>query len=132
MQLKHNDIIRSGPVEAAFLATDRGHFCPKEVHEFAYEDRPIRHRHVHISAPHIYASALETLELKEGMKFLCFGSGTGYFCTLAGHLVGPTGIVHGIEIFEDVVDFADERCKTYRISNNTEPTASSTESSPGA
>mmetsp|Transcript_27771 Transcript_27771/g.67541 ORF Transcript_27771/g.67541 Transcript_27771/m.67541 type:complete len:444 (+) Transcript_27771:212-1543(+) len=114
LQLKNNEIIKSPEVEAAFLATDRKHFCPKPMHKDAYDDRPIRHGHVHMSAPHIYASTLETLELKEGNKFLCIGSGSGYFCTLVGHLIGPTGIVHGIEIFEDVVRFAQDRQAVYR------------------
>jgi len=79
MQLKSNGIIKSPAVEASFIATDRKHFCPEEMEDYAYDDRPIRHQHVHMSAPHIYASALETLDLKEGCKFLCIGSGSGYF-----------------------------------------------------
>jgi len=115
MQLKGNGIIKSPEVEAAFLATDRKHFCPKEMAKFAYDDRPIRHGHVHMSAPHMYASSLESLDLREGDKFLCVGSGSGYFCTLVGNIIGPTGINHGIEIFKDVVDFANEKRLSYKF-----------------
>merc|ERR1712137_1311132 len=85
MQLKSNGIIKTAKVEAAFISTDRKHFCPPDVQKHAYEDRPVRHGHVHMSAPHIYASTLETLDLFEGAKFLCIGSGSGYFSTLVGH-----------------------------------------------
>eukprot|EP00465_Bigelowiella_longifila_P005988 CAMPEP_0185269738 /NCGR_PEP_ID=MMETSP1359-20130426/40674_1 /TAXON_ID=552665 /ORGANISM="Bigelowiella longifila, Strain CCMP242" /LENGTH=266 /DNA_ID=CAMNT_0027861049 /DNA_START=1 /DNA_END=797 /DNA_ORIENTATION=- len=115
MQLKGKGIIKSPEVEAAFLATDRKHFCPKEMERFAYDDRPIRHGRFHMSAPHIYASSLEILDLREGDKFLCVGSGSGYFCTLVGNIIGPTGINHGIEIFGDVVDFANEKCLSYEF-----------------
>lgn len=40
----------------------------------AYADRPFKHEHVHISAPHMYATVLEQLELCDGLSFLNIGT----------------------------------------------------------
>ena len=40
------------------------------------------------------------------MSFLNVGSGTGYLSTMAGMLIGPYGINHGIELHADNVDYA--------------------------
>ncbi len=37
------------------------------------------------------------------------GSGTGYLSTMAGLLIGPYGINHGIEIFPENVAYAQEK-----------------------
>lgn len=44
-----------------------------------------------------------------GMSFLNIGSGTGYFSCLAGYLLKRHGINHGIEIHDDLVQFARKR-----------------------
>ena len=44
-----------------------------------------------------------------GLSFLNIGSGTGYFSCLAGYIVNSTGTNHGIELHEDLVEFANER-----------------------
>ena len=41
------------------------------------------------SAPHMYALVLERMRLRPGMTFLSIGSGSGYLCNMAAHLVGP-------------------------------------------
>lgn len=72
---------------------DRGRFfLPGDI-EMAYKDiawrteleGPVK---LHLSAPCIYANALEYLELKEGNSFLNIGSGTGFFNTIVGYLIG--------------------------------------------
>ena len=44
-----------------------------------------------------------------GVSFLNIGSGTGYMSTMAGLLIGPYGINHGIELYAQNVEFAQER-----------------------
>ena len=77
-------------------------------------DRPIRVGDVHMSAPHIYGLALESLELGEGMSFLNVGSGTGYFSHLVASILGRSGVAHGIELHGSVVSHARERHEAFK------------------
>lgn len=47
------------------------------------------------------------------MSFLNIGSGTGYFSCLAGYILQAQGINHGIELHDDLVQFAKERVEEY-------------------
>ena len=47
------------------------------------------------------------------MTFLNIGSGTGYFSSLAGFMIKPHGVNHGIEIHNDLVEFARERVNDF-------------------
>ena len=56
-------------VEDAFRAVPRGAFVPLELQDEAYDDSPIRgDPHVHLSAPHMYATVLEALQLTPGKE----------------------------------------------------------------
>lgn len=48
-----------------------------------------------------------------GLSFLNIGSGTGYFSCLAGYILQAHGVSHGIEVYEDLVQFAKERVEEY-------------------
>ena len=74
----------------------------------AYADRPFKQGYVHISAPHMYATVLEQLELQPGHSFLNIGSGSGYFSCLVACMLGEGGLSHGIDINEDVVKHSQE------------------------
>jgi protein-L-isoaspartate O-methyltransferase len=117
----------------------------------AHADQPVRDGHLHISAPHIYGSVLEALDLtaatnhhyfqktqqQQPMTFLNVGSGTGYLSCLVAELLGPSGTCIGIEINQVVLDHcwsAVEAWKQSRIrmvdsnnnSNNNDETSSTT------
>lgn len=98
----------SPAVESAFRAVDRANFVPAEVKDEAYEDRPVRREFVHLSAPHMYATVVEALAFEAGQSFLNVGSGTGYLSAVVAHLLGPTGVNHGIDIFPELVELARE------------------------
>ena len=57
----------------------------------AYTDQPLKEGNVHISAPHIYGSVLEALDLQpnKSLRFLNAGSGTGYLTCIAASILGP-------------------------------------------
>jgi len=71
---------------------DRAHYCPDP--EYAYEDSPQSIGHAAtISAPHMHASAAESLLpfLKPGNRVLDIGSGSGYLTAVFAELVCPQG-----------------------------------------
>ena len=79
--------ISSRSIINAFEQTDRAHFLQRPEYQSmsediddVYQDMPLRHGIVHLSAPSIYGVALEALELEQGNTFLNVGSGTGCAC----------------------------------------------------
>jgi protein-L-isoaspartate O-methyltransferase len=62
----------------SYITVDRGFFVPEAIRPHAYEDTPLRANNgLHMSAPHIYGSIMDALDMKEGLSFLNVGSGTG-------------------------------------------------------
>ena len=63
----------------------------------AYADQPLKSGNIHISAPHIYCSILEALELhpKSSLSFLFIGFGTGYLSCIAAEILGSNSIHYG-------------------------------------
>ena len=55
-----------------------------------------------------------TIYMYIGISFLNIGSGTGYLSTMAGFLIGPYGINHGIEIYPENVDYAYDKLTEFR------------------
>lgn len=72
------------------MKVDRAHYCPEP--SYAYEDSPQSIGHAAtISAPHMHASAAESLlpYLKPGARVLDIGSGSGYLTAVLAELVYP-------------------------------------------
>lgn len=82
--------IRTINVEKVFRCVDRGLYFTDIHKHYAYRDAAWQSDHIHLSAPCVYATALECLELKPGNKFLNVGSGIGYLSTIAGLLLGKS------------------------------------------
>ncbi|KAJ8676720.1 hypothetical protein QAD02_012507 [Eretmocerus hayati] len=96
-KLKEAKIVQNDRVEAAMLAVDRAKYCHEPD---PYEDRPRRIGYnVNISAPHMHAYALSFLtdRLTSNAKALDVGSGSGYLTACMAHMVGPGGLVVGVE-----------------------------------
>ena len=84
--LKSCGSIRSKAIVKAFRDIDRGYFVAEQPPAHVYHDCPYREAGlVHLSAPSIYGTAIEALELRPGLSFLNAGSGTG--CETAGHTI---------------------------------------------
>jgi protein-L-isoaspartate O-methyltransferase len=81
--LAEMETLRSPHVIQAFRHVDRGFFVPEPDRATIYDDTPFRKPlggsdgALHMSAPHMYASSLETLEMEPGSghSFLNIGSG---------------------------------------------------------
>jgi len=103
-------VITSDHVENGFRRVDRKFFVPRGNESIAHSDQPLKQGNVHISAPHIYGSAIEALDLipNSALSFLNIGSGTGYISCVVAEILGPDSLNYGIELHDDVI----EHCKT--------------------
>ena len=86
-----------------FKQVDRGLFIPEDSRHLAYGDAPMRAGKVHVSAPHIYATVLQALNLDKELSFLNIGSGTGYFQCVVAAKLGVGSVVHGVELQPELV-----------------------------
>ena len=99
---------------------DRAHFVPKHSLEAAHSDQPLKVGNVHISAPHMYGSILESLDLeedsKEGLSFLNIGCGTGYLSCIVACVLGSKSknLNFGVEIYEDVIQHCHESVQKWK------------------
>ncbi|KAK1736274.1 protein-L-isoaspartate(D-aspartate) O-methyltransferase [Skeletonema marinoi] len=104
-KLKRFGVITSEHVEEAFRRVDRKFFVPAGNETLAHSDQPLKEGNVHISAPHIYGSAIEALDLVPNSctSFLNIGSGTGYVSAIVADILGPNSLNYGVELHDDVI-----------------------------
>mmetsp|Transcript_5011 Transcript_5011/g.7275 ORF Transcript_5011/g.7275 Transcript_5011/m.7275 type:complete len:552 (-) Transcript_5011:59-1714(-) len=104
-KLKRFGVITSEHVERAFRRVDRKFFVPAGNETLAHSDQPLKEGNVHISAPHIYGSAIEALDLVPNSctSFLNIGSGTGYVSAIVADILGPNSLHYGVELHDDVI-----------------------------
>lgn len=109
--MRVNGTIRTPAVNKAFLGTDRAYFVfdDEQDRPAFYVDMPLRQRFLHLSAPSIYATALEGLNLSEGLSFLNVGSGTGYLSSLASSILGHHAIHYALELKEELITYSREK-----------------------
>ncbi|CAJ1962717.1 unnamed protein product [Cylindrotheca closterium] len=114
--LKRFGLISSIAVENAFRNVDRSLFVPESDKQRAYSDQPLKDGNVHLSAPHIYCSVLEALELEADTSgsFLNAGSGSGYLTCLAASIMGPRSSYYCVEIHEDVIQHSTRAMECWK------------------
>ncbi|GLW67166.1 hypothetical protein Arub01_54090 [Actinomadura rubrobrunea] len=102
-------VIRTSAIEAAFRAVPRHRFLPGMPIADAYADRSVVTKCgsdgaplSSASQPTIVAQMLEQARPRPGWRVLEIGAGTGYNAALLHELVGGTGQVTTIEIYDDV------------------------------
>ena len=77
----------------AMRAVPRHEFVPECRHSSAYEDRPLPIGDGQtVSAPHMVATMVETLDLTDGERVLEVGTGCGYHAAVTGEAVGPDNV----------------------------------------
>jgi protein-L-isoaspartate(D-aspartate) O-methyltransferase len=98
---KKNGYITNSSIYDAFMKVPREEFVLEEDREHAYEDHPLPVlKNQTISAPHMCMLILSYGDFKPAQKVLEIGSGTGYQAALISELIGPKGLVYGIERHE--------------------------------
>ncbi|MBC7108258.1 MAG: protein-L-isoaspartate O-methyltransferase [Methanomassiliicoccales archaeon] len=87
-------------------------FVPEGIRRSAYIDTPLSIGEGQtISAPHMVALMVETLDLHPGMKVLEVGGGSGYHAAVMGELVRPDGHVYSVERIESLAERAKRNLK---------------------
>jgi len=104
-KLKQYGVIKSNHVEEGFRNVDRKLFVPVGNESIAHSDQPLKEGNVHISAPHIYSSAIEALDLvpNSSTSFLNIGCGTGYISCVVAEILGSNSLNYGVELLDDVI-----------------------------
>ncbi|CCF23404.1 Protein-L-isoaspartate O-methyltransferase domain-containing protein 1 [Caenorhabditis elegans] len=113
--LVKNDTIRRRNIERAFRLVDRSDFLPISERKFTRlpsltstePGGPFYPGALRVGAIDIYAKLFDYLDLRKGHSFLHIGTGSGYLSTIAGILLGETGINHGIELYENLVTYSE-------------------------
>lgn len=101
----------------AYYAVPREEFVPDHLRRDAYIDTPLPiGKGQTISAIHMCLIYLELLNLKEGLKVLEVGGGSGYHAALCAEIVSPTGKtttghVYTVERLPKLVEFAKSNLK---------------------
>ena len=108
-ELRTHGVIRSDPIEAAFLTVPRERFLAGVAAdhglEAIYRDEAIvtkrDSRGMPLSSssqPALMAEMLELLAARRGDRVLEIGTGTAYNAALLAHIVGPKGHVTSIDV----------------------------------
>jgi protein-L-isoaspartate(D-aspartate) O-methyltransferase len=81
-------------------------------------DQPLKEGNIHISAPHIYGSIVEALELSPNSctSFLNIGSGTGYLSCVVAHILGPASTHYAVDIHADVIAHSRRAIRAWKNS----------------
>ena len=109
--LVRDGFVHSPAVERAFRAVPRERFVEADRQASAYADTPLPiPRGQTISAPSMIAIMLEEADLREGMKVLDVGTGSGYNAALLAEIVGAANVV-SIERHPDLLAFATENLR---------------------
>ena len=110
-ELVRDGHVRTAAVERAFRAVPREMFVTDDRQDAAYADAPLPiPLGQTISAPSMIAIMLEEADLREGMKVLDVGTGSGYNAALLAEIVGPRNVV-SIERHRDLLAFARENLR---------------------
>ncbi|CAP38772.2 Protein CBG22118 [Caenorhabditis briggsae] len=107
-------IIQHRTVERAMRLVHRREFVPgHQRRQILQHPFGVHHRGgrvlIHLSHIDIYCKVAEYLRIEKGMKVLNVGSGTGFFSTVLGVLLGDQGTNHGLEVHPTLIEFAEKR-----------------------
>ena len=116
--LIQNGTLRSQNIIEAFYAIDRKDFVPAESQALAHSDQPIHIGYQQtISQPSTVAFMLELLNAEKGQRVLDIGSGSCWTTALLAHIVGPEGLVKGLERVEELVAFGAQNLAKYHFTH---------------
>ncbi|HTE58437.1 MAG TPA: protein-L-isoaspartate(D-aspartate) O-methyltransferase [Verrucomicrobiae bacterium] len=117
-RLRNDHVAHTPRIYEAFVHIDRRQFVPLFHKAQAYYDQalPIGH-HQTISQPYTVGFMLELLRPETGNKVLDVGSGSGWTSALLAYIVGPQGVVHGVERIPELVDKSRKAVAKFNMSH---------------
>jgi protein-L-isoaspartate(D-aspartate) O-methyltransferase len=99
-------------VAEAFRAVPREEFLPAGSRAQAAYDGPIPIGHGQTnSQPRSVAAMLRLLDVRPGHRVLDVGAGSGWTTALLGHLVGPSGLVVGVELVPELATWGEQNVR---------------------
>ena len=117
----------SDRILAAFHAVPRAEFLPAAARSQAAYDGPIPIGHGQTnSQPRSVAAMLRLLDVRPGQRVLDVGAGSGWTTALLGHLVGPSGLVVGVELVPELAVWGEQN-----VRRTSAPWASVRQAEPG-
>lgn len=101
------------------LVVPRDLFVPRDRHREAFRDQKVTVRMPDGSTlimpnPSFVAMAVERLDLQPGASFLDVGCGSAYVTAVAACMIGPSGVVHGIECLSSRLETARSNLRLLR------------------
>jgi protein-L-isoaspartate(D-aspartate) O-methyltransferase len=99
-------------VSAAFDAVAREEFLPPGSRSRASYDGPLAIGHGQTnSQPRTVAAMLRLLDVHPGHRVLDVGAGSGWTTALLAHLVGPAGLVLGVELVPELAVWGEQNVR---------------------
>ena len=115
--LLHSDFIDE-KIADVFRKVKRGEFVPSIHKKYAYADNPLPiGKGQTISAPSIVGFMTKMLDVKEGMKILEVGSGSGWQCAILAEIVGKEGKIFTVERISELVKEAKDKVEKIGYKN---------------
>lgn len=99
-------------VAAAFDAVPRAEFLPAAARSQASYDGPLAIGHGQTnSQPRSVGAMLRLLDAQPGNRALDVGAGSGWTTALLAHLVGPSGLVVGVELVPELAAWGEQNVR---------------------
>lgn len=110
--LRSRGYVSSPEVISAMRRVPRENFLPDNLRNEAYVDTPLPIGEGQtISAPHMVAIMVESLDLTPGLKVLEIGAGSGYHAAVCAEVVSPGGHVYTVERISSLATTAESNLK---------------------
>jgi protein-L-isoaspartate(D-aspartate) O-methyltransferase len=109
-------VINNPELIVAFRKIKRENFLTPDCKRLAEKDNPLPIGFSQTnSQPSTVALMMESLEPRKGLKILDVGCGSGWTTAILAEVVGSDGKVYGIDVIEELAEFAINNLNKYEL-----------------